>query len=321
MKILVTGGAGFIGSHLSERLVREGHTVVVVDNFDPLYPPAQKERNLVWLTQQPSFCFVEGDVRDQELMENLFSNEKFERVFHLAGRGGIPQSTSHPFVYLDETLRATMTVLEVSAKHSVKMLVNASSSSVYGNTNGRCSYESSDTDAPRSVYGALKKSSELLCHAYHALYGLGVVNVRFFSVYGPRGRPDQVVYRFAEKIFNGEPIPVFIPEPRRDFTYVDDIVDGLIRTLKFPERSYDVLNLGFGRAERMSRVISLLGEALKKQTILGERVPSPASDTRTSRANTDRAKMLLGWRAEVTLERGIAKFVEWYVVQKTLSPP
>ncbi len=313
MNILVTGGAGFIGSHLCEQLIKYGHRVVAVDNFDSLYPRSQKERNLIWLKQQKQFACIEADVRNKNEMEAIFSNYAFDYVFHLAGRGGIPQSTAEPFFYLEEIMLGTMVLLELSAKNNVRLFVNASSSSVYGNTSGEASKENTETDKPLSVYAACKKSSELLCHAYHALYSLGVANVRFFSVYGPRGRHDQVIYKFTKMIASETPIPNINPDPLRDFTYVDDIVHGLIAMMRLPAHSYEIINLGYGRPVSIRRIAELLEKALNKKMIIGETVRPMPSDTAITKADSSYARKLLHWKPTMRLEEGITKFVDWYL--------
>lgn len=317
MKILVTGGAGFIGSHLCEKLVRiKDCSVVGIDNFDPLYPASQKEQNLSWLKQQADFLFIEADIRQEAQMATIFSNHQFDHVFHLAGRGGIPQSTLHPFLYLDEIMLGTMVMLEFAIKNHVKIFINASSSSVYGHMQNPTSSERAVSDKPLSVYAALKKSSELLSHAYHALYGIGVVNVRFFSVYGPRGRHDQIIYKITHMIDMGIPVPEIQPDPARDFTYVGDIVNGLIRLLNLPARCYELMNLGYGKPQPINRVITLVEQALGKRAIRGEVMRPLPSDTAITHANSARAKKLLGWEPVVPLEQGIPLFIEWYQSSK-----
>lgn len=320
MKILVTGGAGFIGSHLCEDLIQKGFSVVALDNFDPFYPVSQKEHNLSWLKQQPKFSLVRGDVRKQNNINTLFTRYKFEYVFHLAGRGGIPQSTLQPFIYLDEIMRGTMVVLEASAKNNVKIFINASSSSVYGHTRQKTSSERMGTDRPLSVYAALKKSSELLCHAYHILYGIGIVNARFFSVYGPRGRCDQIIYKIARMIDTGAPIPSIFPIRKRDFTYVEDVVAGLTSILKLNPQSYEVVNLGRGKPETINHAIKLVERALGKHALIGKKIQPMASDTVATCADQIRAQKLLKWRPRVTLEEGIPLFIKWYKENKTQGP-
>lgn len=313
-KILVTGGAGFIGSHLCEALVGKGYTVIAIDNFDPMYPRAQKEENIKWLKTQKNFILIEADVRDREKMEEIFSKYKVDHIFHLAGRGGIPQAKKDPFFYLDDIAMGTLVILETAVRHSVKMIVNASTSSVYAQTKGKPSKETDDTDKPGSVYTASKKAAELLGHAYHVLYGIGIINVRFFSVYGPRGRRDMIVYKFTEKILNGEPILNFQPDPKRDFTYVSDIVSGLVATLRLPKKTYEIVNLGYGKPVAVSKSIAVLEKALGKKAVMGKRMPSPPSDMAVTNADNTKAKKLLKWNPKVSLEEGAKKFAEWYLV-------
>jgi UDP-glucuronate 4-epimerase len=312
-KILVTGGAGFIGSHLCEALVKEGHNVVAVDNFDPFYPREQKEEFIKWLKTQSNFTLVEADVRDREKMEEIFAEHKFEHIFHLAGRGGIRHSKENPYFYLDDIGMGSLVTLETAARHGVKSIVNASTSSVYAQTDGSASKENSDTDHPGSVYTAAKKASELLAHAYHVLYGMSVINVRFFSVYGPRCRQDMIIYRFSKKILSGEPILDFYPDPKRDFTYISDIVDGLIKTLDLPHNSYEVLNLGYGSPRAVTDSIRVLEEVFGKKAVMGERIETPASDMAVTNADTTRAQALLNWKPKVSLEEGVRLFAEWYL--------
>lgn len=310
--ILVTGGAGFIGSHLCESLIKSGHNVIAIDNFDPFYPRAQKEQNLVWLKMQENFKLLEADVRDAEKLDELFTQNKFDHVFHLAGRGGIPQSKIDPLFYLDDIARGTLVLLECMAKHKVPMIVNASTSSVYAQTNGEASKETDDVDHPGSVYTASKRAAELLCHSYHVLYNIGAINVRFFSVYGPRGRQDMIIYKFTKKILSGEPIINFQPDPKRDFTYVSDIVDGLVATLEVPQNTYAVINLGCGNPFSVSDSIKYLENELGKKAVMGETLTPPASDMAVTHADISFTKQFLNWEPRVTLEEGVKKFVEWY---------
>jgi len=312
-KILVTGGAGFIGSHLCEELIKMGHAVVAVDNFDLMYPRKQKEWNLKWLKKQKRFLLVEADVRDRKKMEQVFSKYKFDHIFHLAGRGGIPQSKEDPFFYLDDIAMGTLVILEAAARHGVKMVVNASTSSVYAQTKGRPSKETDDTNTPGSIYTAAKRAAELLAHAYHVLYGIGIVNVRFFSVYGPRGRQDMIIYKFTKKILEGKEILNFFPDPKRDFTYVSDIVRGLVATMKLPHNTYEIFNLGFGKPVAVSNSIKVLEKILGKRAIIGKRIPSPASDMAITNADTSHVRKVLKWKPRVSLEEGAKKFAEWYI--------
>lgn len=310
--VLVTGGAGFIGSHLCEELVKRGYMVVAVDNFDPMYPRPQKEANIKWLKKQKNFILVEADVRDLKMMEKVFSKYKFDHIFHLAGRGGIPQSKLDPFFYLDDIATGTLVILESAAKHGVKMIINASTSSVYAQTKGKPSKETDNVDTPGSVYTASKRAAELLCHVYHVLYGMGVVNVRFFSVYGPRGRQDMAVYLFTRLIDNQQTIENHKPKNKRDFTYVSDIVSGLIATMKLPKETYEVINLGYGKPYTMQYLRELIAKELGKKAIVGKLTPPLPSDMKITYSNSTRARKLLSWKPKVKLEEGVKKFVEWY---------
>lgn len=311
--ILVTGGAGFIGSHLCKALVQKGHSVVAVDNFDPMYPRKWKEENVRPLKTHKRFTLIQADTRDRKKMEHIFAKHKFSHVFHLAGRGGLPQSKLNPFFYLDDIAMGTLVVLECAAKHGVKMVVNASTSSVYAQTKGKPSKETDDTDKPGSVYTASKKAAELLCHAYHVMYGIGIVNVRFFSVYGPGGRPDMIVYKFTKKILNNEQIFDVQPDPKRDFTCVSDIVSGLVACLKLPKDMYEVLNLGYGRPIAVSAFIKILEKTLGKKAIMGKHISPPPSDMAVTHADNSRAKKILKWKPKIRLEEGVKAFVAWYL--------
>ena len=312
-KILVTGGAGFIGSHLCETLVKDGHEVIAVDNFESFYPRKQKEEFIKWLLNQPNFTLVEADIRNKEKMEEVFSNHKLDHIYHLAGRGGIRHSKEDPFFYLDDIAMGTLVILETAAKHGVRSFVNASTSSVYAQTDGSPSSEESNTDHPGSVYAAAKKSAELLAHAYNTLYGMSVTNVRFFSVYGPRCRQDMIIYRFSKKILTGEPILDFYPDPKRDFTYISDIVSGLVATMNLPDNSYEVINLGYGNPRAVTDSIKILEEVLGKKAIMGDRIETPASDMAVTNADTSRAQELLNWKPKINLEEGAKLFAEWYL--------
>jgi len=312
MNILVTGGAGFIGSHLCERLLSAGHAVVAIDNFDPLYPPAQKKQNLSSLLEHHGFRFFQNDVRNKDEIKPIFAAQEFDFVFHLAGRGGVPQSTQHPFTYLEEMMLGTMSVLELAARQPVKVLVNASSSSVYGLRRRHPSSERAKTSEPLSIYAALKGSTELLCHAYHTIYGIGIANVRFFSVYGPRGRHDQIVYKITNLIDRQKTIPVVYPDPKRDFTYISDIVDGLERLLQLRPGCYETINLGCGKPEPIAKVIAIVEQALGKKALLGETIKALPSDAPSTHADISLARKLLGWGPTVSLEIGVPKFVAWY---------
>jgi UDP-glucuronate 4-epimerase len=320
LTVMVTGGAGFIGSHLCTRLLSAGHNVVCLDNFDPFYSREIKLTNIADLRRNPHFSFEEVDVRSRDSVSRIFKNGYFDLVYHLAGRGGIPQSTRAPSTYVREIIQGSISVLEECAAQKCRVVVNASSSSVYGETEGSLCSEVGNTDLPNSIYAALKKSSELLCRAYHHLYGLGMVNARFFSVYGPRGRPDQIVYKIVQLIAAGRPVPIVKPEPARDFIYIDDVVDALLRMTRLKRGSYEVVNIGSGKPRPIAALIAAAEIALGKKAVIGGERGPPLSDISSTHADISRANSLLDWKPHTDLETGVRKFVKWYLDQKRSSP-
>ncbi|MEK7473638.1 MAG: NAD-dependent epimerase/dehydratase family protein [Patescibacteria group bacterium] len=312
MNILVTGGIGFIGSHLCEALLVRGHSVVAFDNLDPFYPPARKQANLDLLRNKRHFSYIHGDVRRRSDLHKAFKERNIEHVFHLAGRGGMTPSVAKPLLYLDETVRATLLVLECCREFGVASFVHAGSSSVYGRSDAKRFSESLSTDMPTAPYAAFKKADELIGHAYHHLHGMTVVNARLFSVYGPRGRPDQIIYKMTAAIDAETPLLWYEPEPIRDFTYVSDIVDGLIRCLDLPPHTYEVLNLAYGQPYALSTVVKLVEKALGKKAVFKKSGPPPRSDFPRTCADITKVRRVLSWRPQVPLSNGIGLFVDWY---------
>lgn len=316
MAVLVTGAAGFIGSHLCERLVANDTETIGVDNFDVFYSAEQKKENLRNLLRRPKFKFLELDVRSTRQLSRVFSSHQIERIVHLAGRGGVIHSTKRPFQYLNENIKGTLALLESCRRSHIEAFISASSSSVYGEIGQQLCTETRYTDHPASIYAASKKCAEMMAHAYHVLCDMPVVNVRFFSVYGPRGRPDQVIYRMTRFIDEGREIEWIEPEPKRDFTYIDDIVDGLVAMLAAPALSYHTVNLGYGAPESISRVIGLIEQALGKKAKIGKSVRRLPYDVSASHADITQAAELLGWRPNVPLAEGVPKFVGWYLNER-----
>lgn len=320
MRIFVTGAAGFIGSHLCERLLDENHQVLGADNFDRFYSEEQKIRNISQLIPRPGFEFVQVDVRSTQQLRKALAGHQITKVVHLAGRGGVVQSTKRPFQYLDQNIKGTVALLETCKDLGIEGFISASSSSVYGEVGRELCTETRSTDRPASIYAASKKCTELMAHAYHALYGTPIVNVRFFSVYGPRGRPDQVIYRMTQLIDEEREIPWIEPEPERDFTYIDDIVDGLVAVLAAPALSYHTINLGYGKPQAMGRVIDVVEQALgKKARIAKCSQPRGPHDVSASHADIALATQLFGWRPKVDLAEGVPKFVAWYLRERRAS--
>jgi UDP-glucuronate 4-epimerase len=311
--ILVTGAAGFIGSHLCQRLTARGDEVVGLDNFDPFYPRAVKESNLAPLrdSRGVSFSFVEGDIRDEEALGRLFSEHRFDAVVHLAARAGVRPSIADPVGYEEVNVRGTVAMLEASARAKVGRFVFASSSSVYGNNRKVPFAEDDPVDHPISPYAATKKACELICHTYAHLHGMGMSCLRFFTVYGPRQRPDLAIHKFVRKIESGEAIQMYGDgSMRRDFTYIDDIVSGVVASI---DRcgGYEVYNLGNSSPVRLDELIERIERALGKRATI-ERMPMQPGDVDATYADVTKARRDLGFAPVTPVDEGLARFVEWF---------
>ncbi len=307
--IVVTGGAGFIGSHLCEALLRDGHNVIALDCFDDFYDPAVKRRNLVHAQAYSHFMLVEGDILDQSCVFDTIDNQT-DVVVHLAARAGVRPSIEQPLLYQDVNVRGTLNILEACRKVSNCKLIVASSSSVYGNRKEVPFRETDAVDDPISPYAATKKCCELLCHTYHHLYDFPIACLRFFTVYGPRQRPDLAIHKFAKLIEAGEPIPVFGDgSMMRDFTYIDDIIQGVMCAIDRSE-GYRVYNLGESQPVALRDLISGLEKALGKKAII-DRQPLQPGDVERTYADIDRAREELGYNPSTDFETGLQHFVTW----------
>ena len=314
--ILVTGGAGFIGSHLCENLIHDDIPVVCLDNFDEFYDPVLKERNLAELRNSPLFRLVRGDIRDEGLLEQLFSTERFQAVVHLAARAGVRPSIEAPLLYVDVNVVGTMKILEAMRRHGVKRGIIASSSSVYGNNRKVPFSETDPVDHPVSPYAATKKAVELLAHTYSHLHGLKLALVRFFTVYGPRQRPEMAIHKFTRLMDEGRELPFFGDgTSSRDYTYVADIISG-IRGILQADFKYDVINLGESRTTTLSRLVELISSALGKPARLN-RLPLQPGDVQTTFADISRARAIYDYNPQTQIEEGIRKFIAWYQAQKS----
>jgi UDP-glucuronate 4-epimerase len=324
MRIALTGAAGFIGSHLAERLLAVGHEVVGLDNFDPTYPREYKERNLETARGYESYRFVEGDIRDRGLVRTLFQEWHPEALIHLAAKAGVRASLSDPQGYLDVNLNGTLTLLEAACNHGIGKVLFASSSSVYG-ANEKLPFSEADrVDHPISVYAMTKKAGEELCYTFHHLHGLDVVALRFFTVYGPRGRPEMAIHKFAHLIVSGTPIPVFGEgRMQRDFTFIEDIVNGCEAALRYliaGQRLYDVFNLAAGRTVPLDDMIAILENRLgmRAARLL---LPMQPGDVRRTAGDIAKARGQLGYDPRTDIELGIERFVEWYRRHILTLPP
>lgn len=310
MKALVTGAAGFIGSHLSERLTSEGWDVVGLDNFDPFYSEEVKRSNIAGLASSEKFDLIEGDIRDVDCVGDILGRGDIDVVVHLAARAGVRPSIEDPLGYQDVNINGTMVMLESAVKNDVKKFVFASSSSVYGNNEKVPFSETDNVDYPISPYAATKKACELLCHTYSHLYGIGMTCLRFFTVYGPRQRPDLAIHKFARLIEAGEAIPVFGDgSMRRDFTYIDDIINGVVAAM---ERcgGYEVYNLGESRPVRLDELITAIENALGKKAIIN-RLPEQPGDVKQTYADVAKAQNELGYSPKTEIAAGLDGFVRW----------
>jgi UDP-glucuronate 4-epimerase len=312
MNFLVTGGAGFIGSHVCERLLRAGHHVSILDDLNSFYSPAIKRRNLEEITASGgSIQFIEGDLADRAKVDAVFAGTRFDQVIHLAARAGVRPSLQEPALYQRVNVEGTVNILEAARLSQVPKVTIASSSSVYG-INSQVPFSEADPiTTPISPYAASKLACEALGHVYHHVYGLDIIMLRFFTVYGPRQRPDLAIHKFAQLISQGKPIPVFGDgSSARDYTYVDDTVDGIMAATQH-RFGYAVFNLGESQTVTLSRLIELLEQALGRKAIIDRHGAQPG-DVPITYANIDKARSQLGYNPQVKIEAGISRFVEWF---------
>ena len=321
MKILLTGAAGFIGSHLSDRLLADGHTVV--DNFEPFYPRAVKERNLAAALKHPGFKLIEADIRDAaslaaalegaipETRNPKLETQPFDAIVHLAAKAGVRPSIEDPVGYQNTNVMGTQNLLELARRLGVKQFVFASSSSVYG-VNPRVPWREEDAVLmPISPYASTKVSGELLGHVYAHLYGIRFLALRFFTVYGPRQRPDLAIHKFARLMQAGKPIPVFGDgSTRRDYTYVDDIVAGIVGAIRYQATPYEVVNVGNNRTVSLNELIAGLEQALGVKAVL-ERKPEQPGDVPQTWADVAKAGRLFGYAPATAFGDGLACFYAW----------
>jgi len=315
-KVLVTGAAGFIGSHLAGRLVNLGYQVVGLDNFDDYYPPEIKRHNISTLETEKGFSLIEGDIRDTELVERLFAKYEFNLVAHLAARAGVRPSIQNPVLYQDVNIKGTINLLEASRTHNVKRFVFASSSSVYG-SNTKVPFSEDDMVVnPTSPYASSKAAGELFCRTYNHLYDLPVTALRLFTVYGPRQRPEMAIHLFTRMIDSGEEIPLFgNGTSKRDYTYVSDIIDGMIPALNSQQQGFEVFNLGDSNPVTLDYLIGLIEKALDKKAKTSRQAMQPG-DMLITFAEISKAKAALSFQPETSIEEGIPLFVRWYLENK-----
>ncbi|WP_410514015.1 SDR family NAD(P)-dependent oxidoreductase [Paenibacillus sp. BR2-3] len=310
-KILVTGGAGFIGSHLVDSLLKDGHSVLVIDNFDSYYDRTIKQNNIKEHVGSPGYQLIEADIRDRVSIDRIFNTWRPDVVIHLAAKAGVRPSIEDPLMYVEVNLLGTINVLDASVKYAVSRFIFASSSSVYG-LNDKVPFSENDALLQvASPYGATKAAGEALCRSYSHCFQLPVTALRFFTVYGPRQRPDLAIHKFAAKIRNDEPIPLFGDgSTSRDYTYIDDIISGIRKAIDWNHKGYEAFNLGNDHPTTLLRLVQLLETALNKQAII-EWQPLQTGDVPQTWANVQKAHDFLGYNPSTDLETGICKFVEW----------
>ncbi|MBN1673059.1 MAG: GDP-mannose 4,6-dehydratase [Kiritimatiellae bacterium] len=311
MQILLTGGAGFLGSHLADRLVGRGDAVLVLDNLNSYYDPAVKRANMAGLADAPGFTFVEGDILHDNILGDIFAARKFDVVVHLAARAGVRASVENPGLYEEVNCRGTLNLLNLAVRRKVARFVFASSSSVYGNSAAVPFRETEHVNRPISPYAATKAAGELLCYTTHHLYGLSVNVLRFFTAYGPRQRPDMAIHKFTRLIDRGESIPFYGDgSSERDYTYCGDIIDGVVAAID-RDLGFEILNLGESRTTKLSALVAIIEKNLGKKAVL-EKLPLQPGDVQRTCADISKARRLLGYNPGTTVEEGIARFVEWY---------
>lgn len=315
--ILITGGAGFIGSHLTRRLLERGERITVLDDFNDYYPPAVKRRNVESLLPREDYRLVEGDIRDAELVTRLFDGRmddgwgRFDGVVHLAARAGVRPSLAQPILYEEVNCIGTLNLLQAAREYGPEVFTFGSSSSVYGINEKVPFAETDPVDLPISPYATTKRAGELLCFNYHHLYGLKTSCLRFFTVYGPAQRPEMAIHKFTDLLARGEKIPMFgSGESRRDYTYIDDIVDGIVAAYDLAP-GFEIFNLGGAETTRLADLVQWLADELAVQPLI-EYLPDQPGDVPITYADVSKAGRLLGYSPRVPIRQGLHRFVAWY---------
>ncbi|MBU0509617.1 GDP-mannose 4,6-dehydratase [bacterium] len=320
LNVFLTGGAGFIGSHTVDELLKLGARVVCLDNFDPYYDRAEKVGNLEFCSTDPRFELIEGDIRDSVLLRHTLRRTKPNIIVHLAARAGVRPSLQDPAGYADVNVQGTAVLLEAAREEGIRDFVFASSSSVYGNQGGGPLAESLPTDTPLSPYGATKKAGEVLCHSYHHVYGMSVACLRFFTVYGPRQRPDLAIRKFVRLALDGEPIPFFGDgSSRRDYTHISDILTGILGAIRWARTSeprYGIFNLGSAHPISLSELVNMIERSVG-QPVQRQMLPLQPGDVFQTYADTSLAEAELGFRHEIEFEDGLREFVRWMIEKRS----
>ena len=312
--ILVTGGAGFIGSYLVEKLIEEGYFVICLDNFNDYYNPNLKEKNIAGVIDNPNFKLIRGDILDTRILEDIFSGTKYpkpDKIAHLAAMAGVRPSLASPDIYVDVDVKGTVNLLETAKKYNIEQFIFASSSSVYG-LNEKTPFSEDDPVALQiSPYATAKMAAELFCKTYNNLYGIPTTVLRFFTVYGERQRPDMAIRKFTKIIMEDKPLPMFGDgSSLRDYTYIGDCIDCISSAVEIP-MNFEIINIGSGRTISLKELIRVLEEVTRKKIGVKQLDMQPG-DVPTTYADISKAKRLLGYSPRVTIEEGIRRFFEWY---------
>lgn len=316
MRLFITGAAGFIGSHLTEKLLDQKYEVIGVDNFDPFYDRSVKEKNLSVSRNFKNFHFFEGDILDRALLDQIFRKQDIEIVVHLAAKAGVRPSISDPLGYYRTNVEGTLNLLEVCRRQNVKKFIFASSSSVYGNNKKVPFSEIDNVDFPISPYAATKKAAELLCYNYHHLYDINVFALRFFTVYGPRQRPDLAIHKFFKLLYDNQPIPIFGDgNSSRDYTYIDDILDGLMKSIE-RIKGFEIINLGESEPIKLNDLINLIEEVTGRK-VLKQHLENQPGDVFQTYADIRKAKKILDYHPTTPMKIGLRKFNEWFISQSS----
>ncbi len=316
MKVLVTGAVGFIGSHLAENLLRRGNEVVGLDNFNDYYDPAKKRANERRLKHYPKYVMVEADIRERQFIDRLFQQERFDAVAHLAALAGVRNAVKNPHEYVLVDYIGTQNLMDAARASEVKVFVFASTSSVYGATKQIPFIETDSCDRPLQPYAAAKRAAEILGYSYHYLYGLNFTVLRFFTVYGPNGRPDMMAYLVADSVAKNVQIPLFEGgQMYRDWTFVRDTVDGIVAALDRP-LGYEIINLGRGKPTLLLDFVGMIEQLAGAKANLVDK-PKPAADVVSTYADISKARELLNYNPSVSVEDGVAEFWDWYKGQSS----
>ena len=317
----ITGGAGFIGSSLTESLLKQGNKVITIDNFCDFYNPKIKENNISNFKDNKNYKLYKNDIRDKQAIKQIFDENNIDIVMHLAAMAGVRPSIENPVLYQEVNCMGTQNILEEMKEHNVKNLVMASSSSVYGNCKEVPFREDMIVDFAISPYAATKKANEVMTHVYHKLFDINVMMLRFFTVYGPKQRPDLAINKFTRLMIENKEIPMFGDgTTSRDYTYIDDIVDGIIKSCEYAmnnQNVYEILNIGNSSPVSLKEMINTIGQALEVEPKI-KQLPMQPGDVDRTFADVSKAKRLLGYEPKVTFEQGISNFVKWYKENREL---